>query len=414
MMSALDDLPDRKRLAETAARLRTLERLNRLVSSSLDFEDVLSAIARAASDVMQAPVVSFWLADEDAGTVTVRAFSDPKLRDDFPLTTSRFGEGMVGKVAAQRAAIHVPDVFAPDSPILARDWFVRHGLSSFYGVPVFFQDHILAVIALNGRAPFALDGDDHDLLESFVAQAAVAIRNARLFEDAERGRRAAEAAEARYQTLFDRNLAGLLRTTAGGRIVDCNDALVRMLGYASRAELLAKPVADFYVDPAERSVVLAGLERGHRLMNLELHWRRADGSPLTVLANVAVFREGRDEAVMDGIIVDISDRKRLAAVEQEAATLRAVARLANAAAHEINNPLAVILLQVGVLASELAGDSKATARLERATAACERIKEMVASMSHITRLEVFDTSPNLPSMLDLRRSSDASDPPAPR
>ena len=61
-------------LSEMTTRLRTLERLNRLVSSSLDFEAVLVAIARAASDITATPVVSFWLVDEVSRTVTVRAW----------------------------------------------------------------------------------------------------------------------------------------------------------------------------------------------------------------------------------------------------------------------------------------------------------------------------------------------------
>jgi signal transduction protein with GAF and PtsI domain len=292
-----------QRSVQAIARLRTLERLNRLVSSSLAYEDVLAAIARAASDLMSAPVVSFWVVDEGAQTVTVRAFSDPALRDDFPLTSSRFGQGMAGRVAAERRPFHVPDVFAPDSPILARDWFIRHGLSSFYGVPVMFQDHVLAVLALNGRAPFALDEEDQELLASLVAQAAVSIRNAALFAQAESRRLAAQAAEARYRELFERS-------------------------------------------------------------------------------------------------------ERLAATEREAETLRAVTRLANAAAHEINNPLTIIAGHLGTLEERFASDRDVAERLEKTWAACERIKEMVAHMRHITRLELHQPSPGLPPQLDLRRSSE--------
>ena len=48
-MAGADDTGDMKRMLAATARLRTLERLNRLVSSSLAYEDVLGAIARAAS-----------------------------------------------------------------------------------------------------------------------------------------------------------------------------------------------------------------------------------------------------------------------------------------------------------------------------------------------------------------------------
>jgi PAS domain S-box-containing protein len=312
---------------------------------------------------------------------------------------------MAGRVAAERRPFHVPDVFAPDSPILARDWFIRHGLSSFYGVPVCFQDHVLAVLALNGRTALVLDEEDRELLASLVAQAAVSIRNATLFAQAEARRLAAEAAETRYRELFERNLAGLLRTTGDGRILDCNEALVRILGYPSREALMAQNAVAFYADPADRGAVVAALRSEQRLSNFEVRWRRADGSPVTVLSNLAIVQDPTEGPILYGIIVDITDRERLAAAEREAEALRAVTRLANAAAHEINNPLTIIAGHLGALEERLADDADAASRLEKAWAACERIKEMIAHMGQITRLELHQPSPGLPPQLDLRRSS---------
>jgi signal transduction histidine kinase len=109
--------------------------------------------------------------------------------------------------------------------------------------------------------------------------------------------------------------------------------------------------------------------------------------------------------VLEGIIVDITDRERAAAAEAEADTLRAVANLANAAAHEINNPLAVILAHLDLLAKRHAGDPETMQRVDRARVACRRIAEMIVHMGRITRLEVAEQSDNLPPILDLRRSS---------
>jgi len=406
-----DDLPETKRLRESTARLRTLERLNRLVSSSLGYEDVLGAIARAAADITETPCVSFWIVDDVARTIRIAAWSDPAMGTDFPTRLRAFGEGAVGLIAESGRAVHVPDVFAPDSLVTSRAWWERHQLRSFYGMPVTLEGRVLAILALNGRAPFVLGEEDRELLESFVAQAAVAIRNATLFEQAEVRRRAAETAEARYRELFDRNLAGILRTTADGRILECNEAVVRMLGYATREQLMTRNVSDLYVDPAERGPVVAALRSRGRLTNVEFHWRRADGSTATVLANVAVLDDPVEGRILDGIIIDISDRDRLEAVEREAETLRAVARLANSAAHEINNPLAVILGHLTLLEQRLEDDAEVHRRLEKARAACLRISEMIASMRQITRLELVQEAPGLPPIIDLRRSSE--EPPAP-
>ena len=399
-----DDLTTTKRLQETAARLRTLGRLNRLVSSSLAYEEVLGAIARAAADIMATPVVSFWVADSASQTVRIAAWSDPEMGKDFPARVRRFGEGAVGRIAATGQPLHVPDVLAPDALVTSRAWWEKHQFTSFYGMPVTVGETVVAVIALNGRAPFVLSDEDQELLASLIAQAAVAIRNAKLFAEAETRRVAAEAAEARYRELFDRNLAGILRTTADGRILECNDSLVRMLRYDSREALMRRTMADLYVEPGERVPVVAALQSRDRLTNAEFHWRRADDTVVTVLANVVVLDHPVEGAILDGIIIDITDRDRLEVVEREAETLRAVARLANAAAHEFNNPLAVITGHLTLLEQHFTTNAEITDRVTKARAACLRIAEMIAHMGRITRLEELQEAPGLPPILDLRRS----------
>ena len=50
----------------------------------------------------------------------------------------------------------------------------------------------------------------------------------------------------RYTLLFERNLAGVYRTTLAGKILDCNEAFARMMGYDSKAELLTHHTYDLY------------------------------------------------------------------------------------------------------------------------------------------------------------------------
>ena len=87
----------------------------------------------------------------------------------------------------------MPDVFS-DGRFVALDWWRRHGLTAFFGLPVMLDGALLGVLALNGREPFRFDADDERLLDAFVDQAAVAIRNASLFEAEGTARRAAEQA----------------------------------------------------------------------------------------------------------------------------------------------------------------------------------------------------------------------------
>jgi GAF domain-containing protein/CheY-like chemotaxis protein len=175
------------RAAETrATRLRALARLNHLVTSSLDTADVLTSIARAAAEMMGAPFVGFWLADEPNRTLHMQARADASAGGQYGnLTTLRFGEGAVGWAAAERRALAIDDLFA-DGRFVAQEWAREHGLRSLFCTPVLDQERLLGVLVLMREHPFRFEADDEDLLQSFSAQAAAAIRNARLYEDVRR------------------------------------------------------------------------------------------------------------------------------------------------------------------------------------------------------------------------------------
>ncbi|HXO26295.1 MAG TPA: diguanylate cyclase [Thermoanaerobaculia bacterium] len=126
-------------------------------------------------------------------------------------------------------------------------------------------------------------------------------------------RRQAEAAqrasEARYRKLFDRNLAGVYRATVEGAILECNDALARILGWSSRAEVRSRKVAEFYFRKRDLKRVMDDLYRLGTLAGHEIELRRRDGSPVWVLANASLLEEGGGPVVVEGTLVDITHRK---------------------------------------------------------------------------------------------------------
>ena len=197
-------------------RLHSLTRLNQLISASLDMDVLLREIAKAAATLMDAPYVSFWVADEMAQTLDLRAFSDEVMGATFPTRRRRFSEGPVGWVATHREPLYVSNVYA-DPRFLTVDWLKQHGFSSYVGMPVILDASLLAVLVLNGRRPFAFNADDQAFLESFVAQAAVAIRNARLYAAEAAARQTAEAA-IRAKSEFLANMSHEIRTPMNGII----------------------------------------------------------------------------------------------------------------------------------------------------------------------------------------------------
>jgi signal transduction histidine kinase len=176
------------------ARQRLLTGLNRLISASLDMDDVLKAIAQAAATLTGAAAASFWVADEESQTLELRAFSDEGMGAGQTFRRARFGEGSAGWVAANRQPMRADDAFT-DGRVGGLDWCREHGLKSTYTTPVMTDGQIVAVLSLNGRQPFRFSAYDHSLLDGLVAQAAAAIRNARLFAAEAAASQAARAAD---------------------------------------------------------------------------------------------------------------------------------------------------------------------------------------------------------------------------
>ncbi|HSE93616.1 MAG TPA: GAF domain-containing protein, partial [Methylomirabilota bacterium] len=253
-------------------RLHALTRMTRLISSSLDPDAVLQEIADAAASFGEARVASIWSADDVARALTLVASSREAMRD-FPTPTMDYDAGILGWVATRREAAQVSDVFA-DTRFVVLDWWRARGLSSFLGIPVVLDDELVAVLALHGDRPLApTASEERDLLESFAAQAAVAIRNARLFTDSERRRRAAEALQrigrdlahsldpeevgarvvasvlgligAKRASLYrlEDDSGDLILLATAGEVKPANDVLPHGVGTAGLAAVSRRPVA---------------------------------------------------------------------------------------------------------------------------------------------------------------------------
>jgi nitrogen-specific signal transduction histidine kinase len=154
--------------------------------------------------------------------------------------------------------------------------------------------------------------------------------------------------------------------------------------------------------------ILARLERGEHIESYETVRMRKDGTRLEVSLTVSPIRNASGKIIAASAIGrDITEEKRAEAALREATALRSVASLAVAAAHEINNPLTVVSGEVQLLARASSG--VAESRIASMLEALERIREVVARMSRINRLERADPVKSLPEMLDLKKSSDRPD-----
>jgi two-component system NtrC family sensor kinase len=118
-------------------------------------------------------------------------------------------------------------------------------------------------------------------------------------------------AEEKYRQLFEQVQEGVFVATAEGKMLDCNDAFVRMLGHSKREDLLALNIEnEIYASPDQRDALRRAMELHNYVRNFEVTLRRKDGSFITAIESSFATRneEGKIERYQ-GFLLDISEKK---------------------------------------------------------------------------------------------------------
>ncbi len=177
---------------------------------------------------------------------------------------------------------------------------------------LFRQQRITACIILPLRAQGRLIGvlnfcvvqlsdfteEEYDIAHEVADVLAIALQQAQQ-------RQALETAKEMYQSLFNGIPIGLYRTTPSGQILDANPALVELLGYTNRDELLAINLGHTYVSEDERNELHAIVNENNIAHNVEVRLRRADGTLLWARHSVSVVRDDDGQILYyEGALVD--------------------------------------------------------------------------------------------------------------
>jgi two-component system NtrC family sensor kinase len=233
--------------------LQALAQVSLSLSQGLDRNRLLRQITDALATLTSAHNVVLWEVDTASSLLVRRAWTtDPSIGAMELPSSLTLQQGGTGWIARHREALFVDDI-ARDARIMAADWALSRDLVAFAGAPVAAGDELLGVLTLNlkrGRLP---DGNDRALLLSFASQAAVAMRNARLFAD---NTRLFEEAQQRVRELQDTQaqLVQVAKLSAVGQLVsgvahELNNPLSVVIGYGQL--LLARGVPEEARRPIE-------------------------------------------------------------------------------------------------------------------------------------------------------------------
>lgn len=231
---------------------------------------------------------------------------------------------------------------------------------------------------------------------------------ARLFQDVVEQARL-RTAQQRFRAIIDEASEGIRIVDPDTfTIIDVNRRDCELSGYP-REEMIGRDVRELWpVEPelqARRQAPAAAAPRQDYARAFGVPYRTRSGHIVSVdSTHRIVEHRGRRYEII--VFREAAEREAAEAIRREAAELRAVTLLAGAAAHEINNPLAVVMGALDLLARQLPGAGQEARWVGQALDGVRRIRDIVARMTRITKIESTPPGANLPPILDLQKSSD--------
>jgi PAS domain S-box-containing protein len=117
----------------------------------------------------------------------------------------------------------------------------------------------------------------------------------------------------KLRTLFERVRHGLFVSSKEGKFLDCNQALLDMLGYSTKEEFLSINIAqDLYLNPEDRKIFQERIERDGYVKDMEVEFKKKNGERITVLLTGHPIKNEKGEIISyQGINLDITERKRI-------------------------------------------------------------------------------------------------------
>jgi len=365
-------------LQQMITRLRTIERVNRVIASDWDISKVHGRIAEELTKLVDFDRNSVAIFEEGEDPLLIHTYS--KGRTDLGTGTRIPLDGSApGWVLSHRVTRVDDDMAASPDQFVENKVLQREGMRSRLMIPLFAGERIVGTLNFNSRRKGAYSLMTVERLGSIPDQMAMAIEKYRMVTSL-------RASEEKYRLLFEQ---GPPAVTVGrnGRFLDVNEGCLRLYGYG-REEFLRLAVSDISASSGEEPQVETVLRTGMPV-EAEVLQKRKGGTHFWGWLNVFPVSED----LVLGQITDITEQRQLEEQLRHIQKMDAVGTLAGGIAHDFNNIIQAIMGYTSVLKARI-GDADAGAEeIESIERAGLRASELTTQLLGFARGGKYEVRP---------------------
>lgn len=323
----LADITERKKEEDAfQKRNREFALLNqacRAFSSSLELDEVLASVLEEMRRLLGAVACSIWLIDEETDELVCREATDPR-SEIIRGWRLIHGQGIADWVVRHGESLIVPDARKDERHFKGVDEKTGIEVRSILSVPLFVETDVVGVIQAVDTEVNRFEVTDLVLLDSLAASAAIAIKNAWMFNELQREiekRKQTEVAlresEKRFRMVLDVTSDGVWDRNLITNESHFSDNWAKMLGYSPEE---IEPYINSWknlIHPEDEARVMATLkehiEGKTEQYRAEFRLRTKTGDWKWVLSRGKVVeydKKGTPLRIL-GTHIDISDRKQM-------------------------------------------------------------------------------------------------------
>jgi PAS domain S-box-containing protein len=385
--------------------LRTLLKILDMTTSSLDVRRVTQAIVNYINSVVPSVRCSLLLVDETHQRCFVLASHDDPSVDMLELDLVKYPE--IREVIQTRKPVIVSDV--GHDPLMAevRTLLEELDFHSIMVLPLTFGEDLLGTLLLKtARAGQKFTQAELNFCNAVARASANALKNAMLHREvlAESARH--RSTGEKLANLFNHSPELILTTDEHGRITEFNRGAERLLGY-SRAEVLGQP-CPMLLSAEQKDVLLAQVRSEDVVPNYPCGLRRKDGSELSAELTFSTLRDATGEAIGTVCIGrDVSALKSAQRQLLQAEKLSTIGNVLSGVAHELNNPLSVVLGYSQLLALRMSEDpaGEQLSKVHQSAMRCQKIVQNLLSFARARKpqREFLDFNGIIEKTLELKQ-----------